>query len=326
MHVFINNDHARENGMKVLCPLCKSGNVTLLEKVKAKDLIWFFNRMLKSDISKEFQSLTEIGLFHCPDSDLTFFYPPVEGSESFYEKLQDLDWYYLEDKAEFQYALRYIDSTSSVLEVGSGGGAFARKIPTTKYVGLELSGRAIAHASSYNINIRKESIELHAEKNVGKYEIVCAFQVLEHVVDIHSFIKNCLSCLKPGGLLIYSVPSADSFIGMARNNALNMPPHHLSWWTDKSLEFVADIFGLVVIDIHHEKLSLEHKRWYASTLLFESFRNLLGLDISVLDISLRTRLLSYLSHKGAYFLEKGLLDSRILPIGHSVTAVYKKNE
>lgn len=324
MHASMSDDRAKTNGMNARCPLSESETVTLLETVNTKDLIWYYNRMLKSNISTEFQNLTEIGLYHCPNSDLIFFSPPVQGSESFYEKLQEFDWYYLEDKAEFRYALQYIDSSSSVLEVGSGGGAFARKIPTKKYVGLEFSGRAIAHASSSNINIRKESIELHAKRNFEKYDVVCAFQVLEHVADIHSFINDCLTCLKPEGLLIYSVPSADSFVSVARNNVLNMPPHHLSWWTDKSLRFVANLFGLPMIDIHHEKLSQEHKRWYAATLLFESIRNLLGLDIPVLDISFRTRFLSYLSHRGAFFLEKGLMDSRILPIGHSATAVYKK--
>lgn len=300
-----------------------SEEVTLLETVKTKNLILFYNKMLKSDISAEYQGVAEIGMYRCPDSGLIFFYPPLQGSESFYEKLQEFDWYYLEDKAEFRYAIQHIDNASSVLEIGSGGGAFARKIPAKRYVGLEFSGRAIANATS-DLDIRKESVEHHAKTNGERYNIVCAFQVLEHVADIHSFINGCLTCLMPEGLLIYSVPSADSFVGMARNNILNMPPHHLSWWTDISLRYVAEFFGLETVDIHHEKVSREHRRWYAATLLFESIRNLLGLDIPVSDVSIRTRLLSYLSHKCAFFLEKGLGDSRILPTGHSVTAVYRK--
>lgn len=314
----------RINGLKVICPLSKSENVSLLEKVKTKDLIWYYNRMLASDITAEFRNLAEIGLYHCPDSDLAFFSPPVQGSESFYEKLQKFDWYYLEEKEEFRYALRFLKDSYTVLEIGAGEGAFARMVPTDKYIGLEFSGRAIARASSCKKEIRKETIGIHAKSNAERYDVVCAFQVLEHVSDIRSFIRDCLSCLKPEGLMIYSVPSADSFLRTARNNVLNMPPHHLSWWSDKSLRFVADAFGLSVIDIHHEKLSQEHRRWYASTLLLESFRNLLGLDIPVLDISFRTRLLSYLSNKGAAILEKGLKDGRILPAGHSVTAVYRK--
>lgn len=324
MHSFMNDDRAGTNGVKVRCPLSGSENVTLLEKVKTKDLVWSYNRILKLDTTEEFQNMSEIGFYHCPDSDLNFFSPAATGSESFYEKLQGQEWYYLEDKEEFDYARQYITSVCHVLEVGSGRGAFARNIPAERYVGLEFSRKAIEDASPYNKQILKESIELHANGNPERYDIICAFQVLEHVADLRSFIENCLACLRPGGLLIYSVPSADSFIGIARNNPLNMPPHHLSWWTDKSLEFVAGLFKLEIVDIHHEKLSEIHKRWYATTLLLESFRNLFGLDIPILDISFKTRFLSWISSKCSFLLEKGLSDRRNLPVGHSATAVYKK--
>jgi 2-polyprenyl-3-methyl-5-hydroxy-6-metoxy-1,4-benzoquinol methylase len=78
-------------------------------------------------------------------------------------------------------------------------------------VGLEFSRKAKEIAFSNGIIIENESIQSHSVAHPAKYDVVCAFQVLEHVSEIRSFIESSIKALKPGGLLIYSIPSADSF-------------------------------------------------------------------------------------------------------------------
>lgn len=310
--------------MTIRCPISQSSQISLIEKIKISDLLHLYHQMLGSDISAEFDDLEELGFYHCPESDLRFFDPVVTGSEHFYEQLQAFDWYYLDDKPEFDYARQFVRSSDSVLEIGCGKGAFAQKISAQQYIGLELSTQAQELALSSNVKVLKQSIQSHATNHTGEYDVVCAFQVLEHIGDIHSFIQSSLQCLKPGGLLIYSVPSADSFVALARNNILNLPPHHISWWSDQSLAYVGQKFQLKIMDIHHDKLADIHRKWYISTVLFESFCRNFGLQFSLLERSLLYRVLAKLSRIGSPFLEKGLLDIRMLPNGHSVTVVYQK--
>ena len=182
----------------------------------------------------------------------------------------------------------YIKNGDIVLEVGCGKGAFSRKIETPNYTGLEFSRNAIEIASKANIKILNEFVEDHSNSNSEIYDTVCSFQVLEHVAKPNSFIESCLKCLKPGGLLIFSVPSDDSFIGSLTNNIMNIPPHHVTRWTDKTLKYVADYFGIRLIDIHHEKLADVHKRLYAHHLILKSLENSLRIEkkSSLLEMSI----------------------------------------
>jgi 2-polyprenyl-3-methyl-5-hydroxy-6-metoxy-1,4-benzoquinol methylase len=312
--------------MNLNCPLTGSSEVTSIDKISAKTLVEMYAKIYNNDVSCEFTNVDEVTLYSCSKSGLKWFEPMVTGSESFYEKLQDFDWYYLEDKEEYEYASQFIERADAVLEIGCGKGAFSEKINCQKYLGLEYSQRAIELSSAKKIQILNESIQQHAKAHPETYDVVCSFQVLEHVNDIHGFIENSVKCLKTGGKLIYSVPSADSFIASAQNNILNMPPHHLSWWSDRALETIAEVFKLKIIAIHHEKLSEMHKSYYASSIILKALKNNIGMGEkqTLIDRSLSHKILSKVARSIGKWLEKGLNDDRTLPFGHSVTVVYEK--
>jgi 2-polyprenyl-3-methyl-5-hydroxy-6-metoxy-1,4-benzoquinol methylase len=312
--------------MHIVCPLSGSANLVLRETIEVKALIKLYSRWGGVDISSEFLDLETINFYHCLDSDLKFFHPLVTGSESFYQELQKFNWYYMDDKEEYDYACRYIKDNDIILEVGCGKGAFSRKIQTSSYTGLEFSKDAIEIASKASIKIINQSVEIHSNSHLESYDVVCSFQVLEHVSNPKSFIESCLKCLKKGGLLIISVPSDDSFIGSLKNNVLNMPPHHVTRWSDKALQYVADRFCLKLIDIHHEKLADIHRRLYARELVIKSLDNLWknNQSYSLVDSSTNYQVKSKISKVIAAFISAGLTDDIIKPIGHSVTVVYQK--
>jgi 2-polyprenyl-3-methyl-5-hydroxy-6-metoxy-1,4-benzoquinol methylase len=312
--------------MSIVCPLSGSSNVTLIEQINASDLIKMYNQALQADISKEFGDVKQIGYYHCIDSDLRFFYPMVTGSEKFYEHLQKNPWYYIDDKAEYSYANNFIKESDLVLEIGCGRGAFSQKISTKKYVGLEFSQKAKEIAFSKGIIIENESIQSHSVAHPAKYDVVCSFQVLEHISEIRSFIESSIKALKPGGLLIYSLPSADSFLSLITNNFFNMPPHHVSFWSDKSLKHLAEIFGMKIVNIEHEKLAEWDKVSWASSIILESLRNWLGFQSGLLDMSLKYKVLEKISLSTGEILAKGLINPKVLPQGHSVNVVYQKPE
>jgi SAM-dependent methyltransferase len=313
--------------MTANCPLTHSENVTLIEEIQVSDIAELYKNMYDCSVLPDFGLIQTIGFYYSTESHLKFFYPLVTGSELFYEDLQKFDWYYTDDKEEFNIAQKYIKENDVILEIGCGKGAFAKKINAKKYIGLEFNQKAITQATTNGIKVIQKSIQDHAKDHAMSYDIVCSFQVLEHVADINSFIESSIKCLKPGGLLIYSVPSADSYISKTTNCILNMPPHHVSWWSRKSLEYVGKLFNLDVVDIHQNKLEDIHKLPYISTLIATSIEHHIGAgnkQKKLIDKSIKHKIIGKISTLGGQLLKNGLSDTNVLPPGHTITAIYRK--
>jgi len=305
----------------IRCPLCHSGNVTECESIQVRDLERLYHRDMQVDISELISSADKIDYYNCRVCDLHFFHPPIAGDGLFYEKLQNFPWYYEENKQEFSFAATHIQSSTGVLEVGSGKGAFRNHIGDNPYIGLEFNDRAVSIGKSKGLDIRKESIESHAAYMPEFYDVVCNFQVLEHVSDPRSFLKSCIACLKPGGKLIVSVPSLSSFSRFLTNHILDLPPHHLTRWSDEALGNISNLFDLSTIEIWHEPLQPLHYSMYAKTVVEEALGYGRG---KLVDTSFRRRAISKIAAIPARFYRRGFNHSALLPPGISVTAVYQK--
>jgi SAM-dependent methyltransferase len=99
---------------------------------------------------------------------------------------------------------------ADVLEIGCGLGAFGVRLARRfDYLGVEpdpaayavAARRAAALGNGEIRNIRVE--ELAAEQ----FDLVCAFEVLEHIEDDAAAVKDWASRLRPGGHLLLSVPA-----------------------------------------------------------------------------------------------------------------------
>ncbi len=297
------------------CPLCRSNNIINLESLSVKKLNIIY---LKSFNIENALKSDYLNYLKCQSCGLGFFDPMETGDEYFYEKLQIHDWYYMDDKEEFNIAQKFV-SAGNILEVGSGKAAFAEYIDKEKYTGLEFNDEAIKKASDKGINLLKESIEDHSTKGYS-YETIVSFQVLEHVSSPRSFIQGCVDCLIPGGKLIIGVPSQDGLSGLESNNILDLPPHHVTHWSEETLRKVADLFDLKCIAIQHEPIAIHHSSWAKSAALTYYLKNKLGVKRQLLETRKRVQLVNKVSN----------LLSKWLPIdlsklkGHSVVAVYKK--
>ncbi len=298
------------------CPLCGSQVTIQLEIIQGIQLERLYLRL--TGVSFGYLLNQDISQMLCEKCGLIFFDPMITGDEAFYASLQKIDWYYMTNKKEYQYAKQFITSTDKVLDVGSGKGAFAKLLSTSNYVGLDLSVGAKELAKENGVLIQNETIQEHACKNAEKYDVVCSFQVLEHVSNPFEFIEAQLKALKRNGLLIIAVPSENSFLRYVVNGALNMPPHHVTRWCDKSLEHIAMLFNLDLLEIHHEKVEELHKVWYLSTLIQNSL-----LAPKLIDESLTRKVISNCAGLAARVLKKGLKDE-LLPYGHTVIYVYRK--
>jgi len=106
-----------------------------------------------------------------------------------------------------------------VLDVGCGtGSVLAALVHSCKFaVGLDISlenYRIVGHnrykfefvvADAKHLPIREEAMD-----------VIMAFEVIEHIDDLSSFLANCTRSLKKGGLLLCSTPNRKYFSGNAK--------------------------------------------------------------------------------------------------------------
>lgn len=208
----------------------------------------------------------EIELYRCETTGFKFFYPfDVAGDGQFYSKLQVFDWYYMPWKWEHELCKKIINQGSKVLEVGCAKGDFLRRVKEeigVKVVGLELNKKAIKEGKRNGLPIVDETIQAHAINNKGKYDVVCSFQVLEHISDVNSFLQAQIDCIKENGRLIIAVPNNDSFIKYDEGNTLNHPPHHMGLWTPGSVKSLEKVFNIKLAGIYFEPLQEIHFQWF----------------------------------------------------------------
>jgi 2-polyprenyl-3-methyl-5-hydroxy-6-metoxy-1,4-benzoquinol methylase len=154
-----------------------------------------------------------------------------------------------------------------VLEIGCGPGDFLLRIKErigAQCVGIELNNKAIDEANEKGLTVFHESIKQHARVNKEVYDVVCSFQVLEHISNVNEFLEAQISCLRTGGTLIISVPNNDSWLKRGYN-ILNMPPHHMGLWNKKSLKNLAKLFNLKIDRVAFEPLQEYHVEYYNQT-------------------------------------------------------------
>lgn len=243
-------------------PLTGSNDVKLIEEFSVDDITRRWRRSYDIDVSGEFEGLDRFGLYRCRRSQLEFFSPgSIAGTAELYRQLQQFDWYYQANKWEYHVAGELLGAGERVLELGCGSGEFLKVAGQAgcEAVGLELNPKAVETATSQGLNAQAIDLMDYRCDHGGEADVVCSFQVMEHVPCPRELIEAQLDCLRPGGRLIISVPNNAGWYGRV-NDITNLPPHHVICWNPSALTYLQHLLPIELVDLIREPVRREHLR------------------------------------------------------------------
>lgn len=229
------------------------GDTTLVRSVPTAPIIAHYGEF---DVKPLLRGLSEIAVYRCNDTGYEFYYPyTLAGDDAFYQHVSKEPLYYIPWKREHDIANTYIKAGDTVLEQGCANGDFLVRLKAEKNitpVGTELNTEARAKAAARGVSFTETTTA----------DVVCSFQVLEHIDAVRDFITEGLTAVKSGGHLIFGVPNNDSLLKDDTYAYSNMPPHHMGLWTPAVFKRLSDYFPMDVVAIHTETLQPYHYRWY----------------------------------------------------------------
>jgi len=141
----------------------------------------------------------------------------------------------------------------NILELGPGHGFFLKMMKKKGYkvIGIDISKdkrkivKKVANIKVLNININEQI------PDIGPFDTIVFFHVLEHISDPVNFLKNCKKLLKSKGKIVAEVPNCDDF-QLKLNKAYTeffWTRAHINYFSPKTLKKVFQKSGLNNIKI-----------------------------------------------------------------------------
>jgi len=255
------DNEIKENTMTtnnaIICPLTKTNSAYPYLTIPVSLITDVYRKQFSIDVSRFFTGKSNIYVYKCRETGYKFYHPPgVEGDGKFYEDLyspgsvekSELSW-----KDEFQIAYDLVKQGDKVLDIGCSEGTFLLRAKEKASVhGLELNANSCQRCIALGLDVKNELVEKHVQYAAGTYDVVTAFQVLEHVYDVQSFLDSCVKLLKPGGKLVLATPSNEPFfLGYDVYTPLNMPPHHMGLWNVNVYRSLEKLFPLKFVSVNY---------------------------------------------------------------------------
>ncbi|HVY72533.1 MAG TPA: class I SAM-dependent methyltransferase [Candidatus Paceibacterota bacterium] len=306
--------------MPIQSPITGSDNTTLEREIPSREIIDAYQKELGMDVSHFFAGIEAVSVYTCRDTGYRFYHPlTLAGDDAFYQEVEKFPWYYMDWKWEHGVADGLIQKDESVLEIGCARGSFLKKLRErgVHVEGLEMNTKALEECRAAGLTVHPDSIEGFSASKKGMYDVVCSFQVLEHVPHVREYLEASLAVLKPGGRMIVSVPNNDSLVlSSGGPDTLNAPPHHMGLWDPNSLIALQRYFNMTIEGLYLEPLQ-EYHAGFASKIASAAIGTKVA-DKLPLPHGLVAKLAGRFGYTAASALAPHI-------VGHSMIAVFTKN-
>jgi SAM-dependent methyltransferase len=173
-------------------------------------------------------------------------------------EIQRTHWWYAARRRILESRLRELalPSGARILEIGSGTGANLDLLAGFgEVVGLEMSARAIELARQQVASPRVRMVQGRCPDDLdrleGHFDLICLFDVLEHIDDDADCLAQLAPLLAPGGCVMLTVPAYSWLWGPH-----DVQMHHRRRYNRRSLTSVFRTAGLRVGSLSHFNMLL----------------------------------------------------------------------
>jgi 2-polyprenyl-3-methyl-5-hydroxy-6-metoxy-1,4-benzoquinol methylase len=140
----------------------------------------------------------------------------------------------------------------TLLEVGPGFGTFASLATASgafrRVLAIEPTPEMAAACRSRGVEVIEKRVE-DVGDSLEPVDVLVSFEVIEHLFEPRVFIEQCISLLRPGGLLVLSCPNGLGFdIAMLGPRALAVDAEHVNLFNRHSLSRMLESAGFRVLE------------------------------------------------------------------------------
>lgn len=117
-------------------------------------------------------------------------------------------------KAYFSLVKDQAYGKRTLLDIGCGYGRFLKEAQKNFVTfGIDPSEHAITKAKKYAKNTKFEVVTISSYKPDRLFDVITAFDILEHTNNLSGSLRKIKKWLKPGGIFIAVVPVYDGILG-----------------------------------------------------------------------------------------------------------------
>ncbi len=135
-------------------------------------------------------------------------------------------------------------------------------------VGIDVSGRAVEHATAKGVEAYHTDLE-SAPEELKNFSVITAIDLIEHLTSPSLFLREARTRLRPGGVVYLETPNIQSMVYQAGRILCDLtggrpekfferlfPAHHVQYFTRTGLSDLAEKCGFEVVDIGLRRLLL----------------------------------------------------------------------
>ena len=215
----------------MVCPVC---NMSLDSNVKSCEN----HRILFEEKEMVYS------IFECPNCKSEFANPLTPPPDSWYINMDE----YYGWRWEFDKASKDIMENvpkGDILEIGCGQGIFLERLESQFNVyGIDVNTTSIEVAQKKGLKVYACRLENIIQYGLPReFDIITFFNLLEHIDNPRGFISSVNKLVKPGGLVMMSVPNMERASRKLWKEIWDMPPHHLVRYSREGLKILLDECG-----------------------------------------------------------------------------------
>jgi ubiquinone/menaquinone biosynthesis C-methylase UbiE len=130
--------------------------------------------------------------------------------------------------AQYKFTKDYV-FRQTVLDAGCGNGYGAYYLSrwAERVIGLDISAEAITYAQAHHQRENIQYVRGHCALlpfHDHTFDMICSFEVIEHIPDYSGFLAEMERTLKPGGMAVISTPNKQMSFSPVKTSA---NPYHL---------------------------------------------------------------------------------------------------